>query len=190
MCQDWPSGVPGTTFSPPRLRLWTKPFIPTQENISHLLECFQAAGMLSQVELQQGPWGCVYPSKLNSSRVQTPIILAVKLLALAQLILRRGSGACTAPSAAFSVGSFTMRKIVDNSRASEKNNRAKRGLEHSFYGERLREWDGSVWRTGRRLRGDLIAMYNSLEGGWSEVGVGDSNRIRGDDGLRLPHLRY
>lgn len=83
-----------------------------------------------------------------------------------------------------------MRKIVDNSRASEKNNRAKRGLEHSFYGERLREWDGSVWRTGRRLRGDLIAMYNSLEGGWSEVGVGDSNRIRGDDGLRLPHLRY
>jgi len=153
-------------ISPPRLRLWTKPFIPAQENISHLLECFQATGMLSQVELQRGPWGCVYPSKLNSSRVQTPIILAVKLLALTQLILRRGSGVCTAPSAAFSVGPFAMRKILRTWSCPEKSNRAERGLKHSSYVERLREWDGSVWIT--EGSGETLLLCPTP---WKDVGV-------------------
>jgi len=48
---------------------------------------------------------------------------------------------------------------------------------------------GWVSLDNRRLRGDLIAVSNSLEGCWSEVGVGNSNRMRGDGGLRLPQGR-
>lgn len=104
ICRGWPFGVTGARS--PHHRLWpqTKPFVLTQENISHLLEHFQASGMLSQLGLQRGPRGYVYPSKLNSSRVQTPIILSVKLLALAQVILRHGSGVCVAPNPSHQAG--------------------------------------------------------------------------------------